>query len=77
MVGMTGHSYTDRIYGYRKYDTKEALGEALSELFEKQIPQLEREGLAGAVYTQMSDIEEEVNGILTYDRRICKYDRKK
>ena len=39
MVGMTGHSYTDRIYGYRKYDTKEALGEALSELFEKQIPQ--------------------------------------
>ena len=74
---MTGHSYTDRIYGYRKYDTKEALGEALSELFEKQIPQLEREGLAGAVYTQVSDIEEEVNGILTYDRRICKYDRKK
>ena len=71
-----GHSYTDRIYGYRKYDTKEALGEALSELFEKQIPQLEREGLAGAVYTQVSDIEEEVNGILTYDRRICKYEKK-
>ena len=33
---------------------------------------LERDGLAGYVYTQVSDIEEEVNGLLSYDRRVNK-----
>ena len=33
---------------------------------------LEGEGLAGYVYTQLSDVEEETNGILTYDRRVNK-----
>ena len=33
------------------------------------IENLKKKGLAGAVYTQLSDVEEEVNGIMTYDRR--------
>ena len=37
-----------------------------------QISQLKADGLAGAVYTQVSDIEEETNGILTYDRKVMK-----
>ncbi|WP_297034910.1 hypothetical protein [uncultured Enorma sp.] len=37
---------------------------------------LEERGLAGYVYTQISDVEDEVNGILTYDRRINKLDVK-
>ena len=39
-----------------------------------QLKQLEAEGLAGYVYTQLSDVEEETNGLLTYDRRVCKLD---
>ena len=31
-------------------------------------------GLSAVVYTQLSDVEDEVNGILTYDREICKFD---
>ena len=33
---------------------------------------LSEEGLSGAVYTQVSDVEEEVNGLLTFDRKINK-----
>lgn len=35
---------------------------------------MERRGLSAAVYTQLSDVEEEVNGLLTYDRKVCKVD---
>lgn len=38
----------------------------------KKIRDLSKEGLAGAVYTQVSDIEEEINGLLTYDRKYKK-----
>jgi hypothetical protein len=33
---------------------------------------LEAEGLSGYVYTQLTDVEEETNGLLTYDRRVDK-----
>ena len=38
----------------------------------EQADALEAEGLAGFVYTQLSDVEEETNGLLTYDRRVNK-----
>ena len=38
---------------------------------EEVLPCIEK-GLCAAVYTQVSDVEDEINGILTYDRRICK-----
>jgi len=48
--------------------------QAFIELYEKQIiPNIEK-GLSAAIYTQVSDVEEETNGILTYDRQICKLD---
>jgi hypothetical protein len=37
-----------------------------------QVHALVKEGLSGAVYTQVSDIEEETNGLLTYDRSVRK-----
>ncbi len=66
-----GHSFTDRIYGYRKYDTLEDYRKAVSEL-QTEIDALALQGLSAAVYTQVSDVEEEVNGIMTYDRKVCK-----
>lgn len=67
-----GHSSVDRVYGYKKYDTLDQLGVAYYNLINGSIKPLITEGLAGAVYTQVSDVEEEVNGLMTYDRRITK-----
>jgi hypothetical protein len=39
---------------------------------EKEIENLRKIGLSAAVYTQLSDVEDEVNGLFTYDRKICK-----
>ena len=36
-----------------------------------------RQGLAAAVYTQTSDVEGEVNGLMTYDRKVVKFDAAK
>jgi len=41
-------------------------------MLKEQLLPLEEKGLSGAVYTQLSDIEEEVNGLVTYDRRVVK-----
>lgn len=69
---MPGHSYCDEIYGYKDYKSREELTEGYRGLIERDIlPNIAR-GLSAAVYTQVSDIEEEVNGILTYDREFVK-----
>jgi hypothetical protein len=67
-----GHSSVDRVYGYKKYDTLDELGVAYYNLINADLKPLIPRGLAGAVYTQVSDVEEEVNGLMTYDRRITK-----
>ena len=67
-----GHSSIDRVFGYKRYDTPEEFSNAYRELIEKSLLPLRAKGLSGAVFTQLSDIEEEVNGLLTYDRRINK-----
>ncbi len=69
---VAGHSSVDRIFGYKKYDTKEEVSKAFQALIQEQVYSLVAEGLSGAVYTQLSDVEEEVNGLVTYDRKIVK-----
>lgn len=66
------HSYSPMLYGYRLYATTEALEAALQRLYLEDILKLEREGVSAVVYTQLSDVEDEVNGLFTYDRKICK-----
>ncbi len=67
-----GHSSVERIWGYRKYTSIDELNTAYQQLLEKQLYPLIERGLSGAVYTQLSDVEEEVNGLVTYDRRVVK-----
>ena len=66
------HSYSSQIYGYRKFDTMEHLSERYQRLFEEEVHPLIEKGLSAAVYTQLSDVEDEVNGLLTYDRKVVK-----
>ncbi len=69
---MKGHSSVDRIYGYRKYHSVGELQTAYDNLIKGEVIPLIKKGLSGCCYTQVSDVEEEVNGIMTYDRRIQK-----
>ena len=67
-----GHSSLEEAYGYETYDDLAAWRlDVRSMLLHMDL--LEPKGLAGYIYTQVSDIEEETNGILTYDRRVNKF----
>lgn len=67
-----GHSSVEQVFGYRRYETTEELAVAYDQLIHGQLAPLIERGLSGAVYTQLSDVEEEVNGLVTYDRRVIK-----
>lgn len=65
----------EKSFGYIMYKSKETLTAAYKRLLEKQVIPLIPKGLSAAVYTQVSDVEFEVNGMLTYDRKIVKMDQ--
>ena len=67
-----GHTSLDHSYGYGDFATVEDWRAAVKKLLAK-VESLQDEGLAGYVYTQVSDIEEEANGLLTYDRKVNKF----
>lgn len=67
-----GHSYSDHMFGYRKFTDQKEFASAFDKLVNHEIPALIDQGLSAAVYTQLSDVEEEVNGLLTYDRKVNK-----
>ena len=70
-----GHLYSTKSFGYHSCkDTAEFT--ATWQILQKKIRELQGKGLAGAVYTQLSDVEEETNGLYTYDRKVCKVERK-
>lgn len=71
---MPGHTSLDHSYGYGDFSTVEDWRAAVKKLL-VEVESLQDEGLAGYVYTQVSDVEEEVNGLLTYDRKINKFNR--
>ena len=73
-----GHIYNpSNEYGYKSFKTVSELEEAFVALYENEIIPAIKEGLCGTVYTQVSDVEDETNGLLTYDRRVCKVDQKR
>jgi len=59
-------------FGYRKFKTGEELEQAYTALLEDQLQPLIAQGLCAAVYTQITDVETEVNGLMTYDREVIK-----
>ncbi len=71
------HSACEKLYGYRVFRSAKELNAALASLWEKELIRAIPEGLSASVFTQLSDIEDEVNGILTYDRECCKAERER
>ena len=65
-----GHSFNpDETYGYGKFQSREEFVKALTGLYMDQVVPCVKNGLCAAVYTQVSDVEDETNGLLTYDRK--------
>ena len=59
-------------YGYRHYKNREEFVRGIQTLYEKEIIPAVKEGLCGAIYTQVSDVEDETNGLFTFDRKVLK-----
>lgn len=69
---VNGHTFNNKMFGYKIYNSPESLAKAYKKTFEKVIiPQISK-GLSATVYTQLTDVEDELNGLLTYDRKIVK-----
>lgn len=64
-------------YGYGKTDTEQQLTDAIGRMYAEMVNPAIAQGLCGVVYTQLSDVEDEINGLYTYDRQVCKVDAAK
>lgn len=70
-LAVQGHCFSENLFGYQSYEKREEFASAFHQI-QYKIQMLKREGLCAAVYTQLTDVEEEVNGIMTYDRKVKK-----
>ena len=67
-----GHTWQAKNnWGYQSFKNSEALLKRYTELINR-IPALIEKGLSAAVYTQTTDVEGEINGFITYDRKVIK-----
>ena len=69
-----GHLFGSNNYGYSVYKTKEEFENAFIKLFREEIFPLAEKGISGLIYTQISDVEDETNGLVSYDREFRKLD---
>ncbi|MBQ2955103.1 MAG: glycoside hydrolase family 2 [Clostridia bacterium] len=73
-----GHQFNPQAqYGYGATDSEEALTAKIELMWEKMVLPAVADGLCGLVYTQVSDVEDEINGLYTYDREICKVNKER
>ena len=72
-----GHCYAKYdSYGYGSAKDEKELTDMIINMYEKMIRPGIKSGVCGCIYTQLSDVEDEVNGLYTYDRKVCKVDKK-
>jgi hypothetical protein len=72
-----GHLWWNkRNWGYRTFEDLAKLQAGYEDLMQKLEP-LAKQGLTAAIYTQTTDVEGEVNGLMTYDRKVVKFDAAK
>ncbi|WP_024795382.1 DUF2804 family protein [Tomitella biformata] len=69
-----GHVWSEKEFGYRKFADRGSFERAFQRLQHGQIGPAVEDGLSAFVYTQLADVEDETNGLMTYDRRVLKVD---
>jgi len=68
-----GHVFnTEKTYGYGKFADATDFAVAVENLYYQQVIPAAKKGLCAAIYTQVSDVEDEINGLLSYDRKVQK-----
>lgn len=76
-MALKGHLWlADKNWGYVKFNTPEEVTNEYIKYADHLLEQIEK-GFSAAVYTQITDVEEEVNGLVTYDRKVIKVDEPK
>ena len=72
-LNIEGHVFNSKsTYGYGKFSNREDFAATLRNLYLNQVLPLVEKGLCATVYTQLSDVEDETNGLITYDRKVMK-----
>jgi beta-galactosidase/beta-glucuronidase len=71
-LAVPGHTWGSQIFGYKRFQTGAEFEAAFVRLHDEQIVPAVRRGLAAVIYTQLADVEDEVNGLVTYDRKLVK-----
>jgi len=69
-----GHLFGTKNYGYKTFKNRIDFENAVAALYENEVLPLVRDGVSAFIYTQISDVEDETNGFLTYDRKVIKVD---
>ncbi len=69
-----GHLFGEQNYGYTSLDDRQAFEDKFVALYENEILPIIDSGVSALVYTQVSDVEDETNGLMTYDRQVTKLD---
>jgi hypothetical protein len=69
---VAGHLVSEDPYGYKAIENSAHLEAELTELYANQILPGKKQGLSASVFTQLTDVEREVNGLMTYDRHVLK-----
>ena len=73
--GVKDHLFhSDQAYGYKSCKSLTDFNRDLQKLYREKVLPAAEKGLCAAIYTQVSDVEDEINGLLTYDRKACKAD---
>ena len=63
-----GHEPSDKKFGYKRFKNAQGLTTAYKNLYYNEvIPLISSQGLSATVYTQLTDVEDEDNGIFTFD----------
>ncbi len=73
-LSIPNHIWTDKVFGYGAKESQKELNEAYSKLIQEELLPLKDQGCCAAVYTQWTDVEKEINGFYTYDRKVLKFD---
>ena len=71
---IAGHSFSEKEFGYKRCKTADALMRDVEALYDQEVIPARMRGLSASVYTQLSDVEQETNGFVTYDRAVVKFD---
>ena len=72
-----GHRYGDDTFQYKGFNSEKELTDAVIEMYRRDIIPAKKLGLSAAIYTQLSDVEDELNGLITYDRKVIKMDKER